>query len=227
MPIFETGGYRVKPEAVGRVRKAIGDFLPFIRENEPGTEMYLAWQEKEDPTRFLHLFIFKDEGARTRHGESKAVRDFEAVYSPDLVGGGVVFTDYEMVAGKRDAFSGSESAERLTAFYEAVVARDLERARDYLAPDLVFEGLFETYRSADHYLETLGGLLGITVRLDVKQILGQGDEAAVFFELETKAPAEGRVLVAEWHRFRGGKIVHVRSAFDGRPYAALFGGSRR
>jgi hypothetical protein len=48
------------------------------------------------------------------------------------------------------------------------------------------------------------------------------NDAAIFFELETKAPAEGTVLVAEWHQFENGKISHVESAFDGRPYEAMF-----
>jgi hypothetical protein len=52
-------------------------------------------------------------------------------------------------------------------------------------------------------------------------------DAAVFFDLETRAPAEGKVLVAEWHQFQHGKISHVQSAFDGRPYAAMFTGTGR
>jgi len=62
--------------------------------------MYLAWQEKNDPTRFLHLFIFEDEAAQGRHGKSAAVKQFESVYSPELVDGDVVFTDYQMIIGK-------------------------------------------------------------------------------------------------------------------------------
>jgi hypothetical protein len=46
----------------------------------------------------------------------------------------------------------------------------------------------------------------------------------LFFDLETKAPAEGKVLMAERHQFKDGKISHVRSAFDGRPCAAMFTG---
>ena len=108
------------------------------------------------------------------------------------------------------------------SFYAAAVKRDLAAARQYLADDLEFVGLFETYRSADQYMTAFTGLLSLTVRLDVKAILAEGNEAAVFFELQTKAPAEATVLVAEWHRVRNGKIVHVQSAFDGRPYEAMF-----
>jgi ketosteroid isomerase-like protein len=114
------------------------------------------------------------------------------------------------------------AGEVLRNFYDAAVKRDLATARACLADDLVFEGLFETYRGADDYMKTFAGLLQITVRLEVKRIIGEGNDAAVFFELETKAPAEATVLVAEWHQVRNGKIFHAQSAFDGRPYAAMF-----
>jgi len=100
MPIYQTGGYQVKPSAVNKVKAAIREFVAYVQANEPGTQMYLAWQEKNDPTRFLHLFIFADEAAQARHGQSEAVKRFESVYSPELVGGEVVFTDYELISGK-------------------------------------------------------------------------------------------------------------------------------
>jgi quinol monooxygenase YgiN len=90
----------VKPPAVNKVKQAIKEFVQYVQTNEPGTQMYLAWQEKADPTRFLHLFIFADEASQARHGQSEAVRRFESVYSPELVGGEVVFTDYELISGK-------------------------------------------------------------------------------------------------------------------------------
>jgi len=101
MAIYQTGAYRVKTSAVAKVKQAIEEFVQYVQANEPGTKMYLSWQEKDDPTKFLHLFIFEDAAAQKRHGESDAVKRFESVYSPELVGGPVVFTDYEMVAGKR------------------------------------------------------------------------------------------------------------------------------
>jgi quinol monooxygenase YgiN len=101
MPIYETGAYRVRPEGVDTVKAAIEEFVRYVKANEPGTEMYLAWQQEDDPTTFLHLFIFRDEDSRRRHGESDAVRQFESVYSPFLAGGEVVFTQYAMIAGKR------------------------------------------------------------------------------------------------------------------------------
>ena len=92
--------------------------------------------------------------------------------------------------------------------------------------DLVFVGLFETFRCAEDYIAAFTGLLQVTVRLDVKAIVGASHQAAIFFELETRAPAEGIVLVAEWHQIKDRKIAHVESAFDGRPYAAMFTGGQ-
>jgi hypothetical protein len=121
----------------------------------------------------------------------------------------------------------TNAGDTLKNFYAAVRNRDLTTARRYLSDDLIFVGLFETYRNADQYLTALTGLLSVTTRLDIKVIIAEGNNAAVFFELVTKAPAEATTLVAEWHQINNGKIVHVESAFDGRPFAAMFAGANR
>jgi quinol monooxygenase YgiN len=71
------------------VNQAIQEFVRYVQANEPGTQIYLAWQEKNDPTQFVHLFIFADAAARARHGQSEAVTRFKSVYVPELVGGDV------------------------------------------------------------------------------------------------------------------------------------------
>ena len=98
MAIYQTATYRVKPQAVAKVKRAIEEFVQYVHANEPGTRMYVAWQQQDDPTRFIHLFIFEDSAAQTRHSESAAVKRFESIYSPELVGGDVVFTDFNLVA---------------------------------------------------------------------------------------------------------------------------------
>ena len=98
MPIYQTAHYQVNESAVPAVREAIEEFVRYVQDNEPGTRLYAAWQDEDDPTRFVHLFIFEDEQAHVRHGESDAVRQFESVYRPELAAGPVVFTDYRLVA---------------------------------------------------------------------------------------------------------------------------------
>ena len=98
MAIYQTATYQVKPQAVAKVERAIEEFVQYVKANEPGTQMYVAWQQQDDPTRFIHLFTFRDEAAQTIHSESEAVKRFESVYSPEFVGGDVVFTDFGLVA---------------------------------------------------------------------------------------------------------------------------------
>lgn len=96
--IYQTAYYQVNEQSIEKVKGAIKEFTQYVKENEPGTIMYLAWQKKDDPTSFVHFFIFKDETAQDIHSKSAAVKKFEAIYSPELVSKGVSFTDYKLVA---------------------------------------------------------------------------------------------------------------------------------
>ena len=101
MRIYQTAHYQVRAEAVDRVRAAIAEFVAYVADSEPNSRLYAAWQEVDDPTKFVHLFIFENEAAHEAHGRSAAVKKFESVYTPELTGGPVVFTDYRVVASNR------------------------------------------------------------------------------------------------------------------------------
>jgi len=96
--VYTIAHYQVRQQAIDKVKRAIEEFVRYVKANEPGTRMYSAWQQKDDPTRFVHFFIFADEAAHAIHGGSEAVKHFESIYSPELVGGNVVFTNYDLVA---------------------------------------------------------------------------------------------------------------------------------
>jgi quinol monooxygenase YgiN len=97
MPVYQTARYQITAEA-DVVKAAIKTFVAYVASNEPGSRLFAAWQEVDDPTKFVHLFIFEDEAAHQAHGTSEAVAAFEAVYRPQLVAGPVVFTDYNLVS---------------------------------------------------------------------------------------------------------------------------------
>jgi quinol monooxygenase YgiN len=100
VPIYTIAEYEVRASGVDKVKRAIEEFVPYIQANEPGTRLYVAWQGKDKPTRFVHFFIFADDAAHKAHASSAAVKRFEAAYRPELVSEGVTFTDYTLVAGK-------------------------------------------------------------------------------------------------------------------------------
>ncbi len=45
MPIYQTAHYQIRPEAVDRVKRAIGEFVRYVTDNEPGSRLYSAWQQ--------------------------------------------------------------------------------------------------------------------------------------------------------------------------------------
>jgi quinol monooxygenase YgiN len=98
VPIYQTAHYQVNPGAVARVKAAIAEFVEYVTDNEPGTTRYTAWQQEDDPTKFVHLFEFADDSAHEAHGKSAAVRKFEDVYRPELADCPVVFTNYVQIA---------------------------------------------------------------------------------------------------------------------------------
>ena len=74
--IHELARYEVRPEALDEVIAAIHEFVAYVRENEPGALRYEVWQEKDHPTRFVHLFVWRDQAANRLHGDSAAVKKF-------------------------------------------------------------------------------------------------------------------------------------------------------
>ena len=49
MPIYQTAHYQVKASAVENVKSAIVEFVEHVARNEPGSKMYTAWQQADDP----------------------------------------------------------------------------------------------------------------------------------------------------------------------------------
>jgi len=110
----------------------------------------------------------------------------------------------------------STAKDVVDSYNRALAARDFAAARRLMADDLRFEGPIDKFQRADDYLKAITGLYGMVKGVEHQATIGEGDEVAVFYLLDTpvaKAP------VAEWYTVRGGKIVHLRAYFDARPFA--------
>lgn len=94
--IHELASYEVRPEALGQCLAAIHEFVAYIRENEPGALRYEVWQDTERPTRFVHLFVWRDAEANRIHGESAAVKKFAGILYPNCLAP-VEFIEYKQV----------------------------------------------------------------------------------------------------------------------------------
>jgi quinol monooxygenase YgiN len=80
--IHELARYEVRPEALEQCLAAIHEFVAYVRANEPGALRYEVWQEAEQPTRFVHIFVWRDAEANRIHGESAAVKKFASILYP-------------------------------------------------------------------------------------------------------------------------------------------------
>jgi quinol monooxygenase YgiN len=94
--IRQLAHYQVRPEALDRCLAAIREFVSYVRANEPGTLSYEVWQEQNDPTKFVHIFTFRDAEADRIHSESAAVKKFSAILYPECLQP-VEFIDYQFV----------------------------------------------------------------------------------------------------------------------------------
>jgi quinol monooxygenase YgiN len=94
--IRQLARYQVRPESLEKCLAAIHEFVAYVRSNEAGTLRYEVWQEKEDPTRFVHIFLFRDAEADRIHSESAAVKKFSSILYPECLAP-VEFIDYQFV----------------------------------------------------------------------------------------------------------------------------------
>ena len=94
--IHELASYEVRPEALPEVLAAIHEFVAYVRANEAGALRYEVWQEAEHPTRFVHLFVWRDEAANRIHGESGAVKKFAGILYPKCLRP-VNFVEYKQI----------------------------------------------------------------------------------------------------------------------------------
>jgi quinol monooxygenase YgiN len=100
--IRQLAHYQVRPEAIDRCLSAIREFVAYVRKNEPGTLRYDVWKQRDDPTRFVHAFEFRDEEADRTHSESEEVKKFASILYPACVAP-VQFVDYDEIESKAAA----------------------------------------------------------------------------------------------------------------------------
>ena len=94
--IHELARYEIRPEALAQCLEAIYEFVAYVRANEPGALRYEVWQESKHPTRFVHLFVWKDAEANRIHGDSVAVKKFAGILYPNCLAP-VEFTEYRQI----------------------------------------------------------------------------------------------------------------------------------
>ena len=125
-----------------------------------------------------------------------------------------------MAAYRRSMVKTIAATDVVRQYGAAVAAGDFSAARAFLADNLRFEGPIDQFERADDYIKAISGLHAIVKGIEPKATVADGENVAVFYVLQTVL---ANAPVAEWYTVRQGKIVHVRTYFDARPFAAQRG----
>jgi hypothetical protein len=116
----------------------------------------------------------------------------------------------------------ANAAAIVQSFKQSLEKGDVGAARKLLHDDLSFRGPLDAFDQPEPYLAALAKLHPIVERIEVKKMFTDGDDVCVLYDMVTRTPA-GTAFIAEWLHVRSGKIASIRTVFDARPFAAMFG----
>jgi limonene-1,2-epoxide hydrolase len=108
------------------------------------------------------------------------------------------------------------------AFKAALGKGDAATARKLMHDDMTFQGPLETFDRPEPYLAALQKLAPIVERIEVQKVFADGEDVCMLYEMVTRSPA-GTAFIAEWLKVKAGRIAAIRTVFDARPFAAMFG----
>lgn len=100
-------------------------------------------------------------------------------------------------------------------YFSSWAAGDPEPLRDYLAPDVTFDGALGMTRGADDFLAGLAGMFAATTGNDV--LMRLADETDVVTWSRLSIADKPAMDVANWTHVEHGRITAVRVTFDPRP----------
>lgn len=103
-------------------------------------------------------------------------------------------------------------------YFAALARRDLNALRALLHGDLAFTGPLATLDNADDYLRGIAHITANMTGLERRIAAVEGDSVLQFYDVTLDKPAV-TLPVAEWLRFRDGRIAEIRLVLDARPLA--------
>lgn len=112
--------------------------------------------------------------------------------------------------------TSSKTKEIVEKYGKAWSQGDFKTARSLLHDDLSFNGPIDRFQRADDYMAAIQRLSGIVKGMRHEKTMVDGNDAAVFYILDT---VKGASPTAEWYTVRGEKIASIRTYFDARPFA--------
>jgi ketosteroid isomerase-like protein len=116
----------------------------------------------------------------------------------------------------------ANAVEIVQSFKQALAKGDVAAARRWLHDDLSFRGPIDAFDAPEPYLAALAKLHPIVERVEVRKLFADEEDVCLLYDMVTRTPA-GTAFIAEWLTVRGERIASIRTVFDARPFAAMFG----
>ena len=108
-------------------------------------------------------------------------------------------------------------------FFDAVEARDFERAQALLSADnFSYEGPIERFDNAAAFVQSFSRIGSILEALKRRRMFIDGDEVCAILTYETTLEAIESTRIAHWICVEQGRITRIESFFDARAYARMF-----
>lgn len=108
--------------------------------------------------------------------------------------------------------TSERTAELATGWIGAWKGMDMAWLRRKLAPDFVHVSPFGRFEDRESYLEAVEPMARKSVvELEVREVIADGNRAAIRFENRT---ARGAVETVDWVRVEDDAIVEIRSFYD-------------
>ncbi len=102
----------------------------------------------------------------------------------------------------------------LSAFYRE--HKDFETIEALLAEGFQFAGPMAAFDGRAAFMAFIRAIGPQKNRIQVRNILEDGDFVAVFHDFRCETPVIGPLPFAEWYSMKGGKIVSLTLYFDAR-----------
>jgi len=113
----------------------------------------------------------------------------------------------------------TNAKEVVLSYIEALDKQDYNLARRYIHDHLPIKGPGELIDSPEELLKMLQKYGG---RYKLKNVIAEGDDVSLLYDLTTGTPVL-TVLMCSWYHVKDGKIDSILTIFDPRPYASMGG----
>ena len=96
--IARTAEFEIKPGKKPVVIEAIEKFTRTVHVSEPGSRLYVSFQDKKDQNKFIHIMVFENEGAELKHKTAGYTQEFVDIVNKVCVKK-IIFKEFNFVGG--------------------------------------------------------------------------------------------------------------------------------